>query len=80
MLIKEKIDFGQTRNIVIASVILVAGIGGLALGFGGFTGAYTISISATAVAMFLGIIMNLVLPKPKENNEIKGVDEVVIKE
>lgn len=80
MLIKEKIDFGQTRNIVIASVILVAGIGGLALGFGGFTGAYTISISATAVAMFLGIIMNLVLPKPKENNEIKEVDEVVIKE
>ena len=52
----------------------------MALGLGGFTVAYTITISATAVAMFLGIIMNLVLPKPKENNEIKEVDEVVIKE
>lgn len=65
MLVKEKVDFSVTRNIVIASVILVAGIGGLALGFGGVLGDYKITISATAVAMLLGIIMNLVLPKEK---------------
>ncbi|MDE7094849.1 MAG: hypothetical protein K2O23_00010, partial [Anaeroplasmataceae bacterium] len=67
MLVKERIDFGQTRNIVIASVILVAGIGGLSLGFGGVLGSNIITISATAVAMLLGIIMNLVLPKSKED-------------
>ncbi len=70
MLIKEKIDFGKTRNIVIASVILVAGIGGLALGFGGVAGGNIITISATAVAMFLGIIMNLILPKGTIEEEI----------
>jgi len=32
MLVQEKIDFSKTRNIVIASVILVVGIGGLAIG------------------------------------------------
>lgn len=64
MLIKEKVDFGKTRNIVIASVILVAGIGGLGLGFGGSLGNNVISISATAVAMILGIIFNTVLPNP----------------
>lgn len=69
MLLKEKVDFGQTRNIIIASVILVAGIGGFALGFGGFAGNHIITISATAVAMILGIIMNLVLPKEKKNEE-----------
>ncbi|MDE6584013.1 MAG: hypothetical protein K2K15_01300, partial [Anaeroplasmataceae bacterium] len=71
MLVKERIDFGETRNIVIASVILVAGIGGLSLGFGGVLGNNIISISATAVAMLLGIVMNLVLPKPK-----KGIEAV----
>lgn len=75
MLVKEKVDFGQTRNIVIASVILVAGIGGLALGFGGVLGSNVITISATAVAMLLGIIMNLVLPKPQnEQDESKQLD------
>ena len=42
-------------------VILVAGIGGLVLGFGGTTASYKVSISATAVAMILGIVMNLIL-------------------
>ncbi|MGM9969389.1 MAG: uracil-xanthine permease family protein [Anaeroplasma sp.] len=61
LLIKEKVDFSVTKNIIVASVILVAGIGGLVLGFGGYAGAYKISISSTAVAMILGIVLNLVL-------------------
>ncbi|MDE5566348.1 MAG: hypothetical protein K2I77_05120, partial [Anaeroplasmataceae bacterium] len=80
MLLKEKVDFGKTRNIVIASVILVAGIGGFALGFGGVLGNNIISISATAVAMILGIIMNLVLPKDKEEDTENHLAEEVAKE
>lgn len=71
MLIKEKVDFGKTRNIVIASVILVAGIGGLGLGFGGSLGNNIISISATAVAMILGIVFNAVLPNSDIEKEKK---------
>lgn len=59
MLIANRIDFGNTKNIFVASVILVAGIGGLQLTVGGMT------ITSTAVAMILGIILNLIL-KDKE--------------
>lgn len=62
MLIKEKVDFSITKNIVVASVIVVTGIGGLVLGFGGNAASYKISISGTAIAMILGIIFNLILP------------------
>lgn len=59
MLIANRIDFGNTKNIFVASVILVAGIGGLQITVGGMT------ITSTAVAMILGIILNLIL-KDKE--------------
>ena len=55
MLMKEHVDFNNTKNIFVASVILVAGIGGLFLQVG------PIKITATAVAMILGIILNLIL-------------------
>ena len=55
MLMKEQVDFNNTKNIFVASVILVAGIGGLFLQVG------PIKITATAVAMILGIVLNLIL-------------------
>ena len=61
MLVKEQVDFTKTKNIIVASIILVIGIGGLVLGFGGVKGANVISISGTAVAMIFGIVANLVL-------------------
>jgi len=59
MLIANRIDFGNTKNIFVASVILVAGIGGLKFSFGSMT------ITSTAVAMILGILLKLIL-KDKE--------------
>ena len=64
MLINEKIDMGKTKNIFVASTILVAGIGGLVFSFG--TGNATVSITSVSVAMILGIIMNLILREKKE--------------
>jgi uracil permease len=66
MIIKENVDFNVTKNIIVASVILVIGIGGLVLGFGGTSAGYIVSISGTAVAMILGIIINLVIKDHSE--------------
>lgn len=65
MIINEKVDFNETRNIFIASAILVAGIGGLTLKFGNPL-TPTIQITSTAVAMILGIILNLLLKEDKK--------------
>ena len=72
ILIKDKIDFSQSKNIIIASVILVVGIGGLALKFGPADDP-VIEITKIAVAMILGIILNLILrdKKKEETTENK---------
>ena len=64
----EKVDFNKSKNIMIASVILVAGIGGLTLKFGDPTNP-TIQITSVAVAMILGIVLNLTL---REKNTAKA--------
>ena len=62
MLIQEKIDFGNTKNIFIASVILVTGIGGLCINIG------PICITSIAVSMLLGILLNSILINKKDKN------------
>ena len=64
MLINEKVDFGKTRNIFIAAAILVAGIGGLTIKF--TVAGEMVQITSTAVAMVLGIVLNLILKEKKE--------------
>jgi uracil permease len=57
MLVDSKIDFGNNRNLVISSVILIVGVGGAFIkvteGF---------QIQGMALAAILGIILNLILP------------------
>ena len=57
MLVESKVDFGNNRNMVIASVILVVGIGGAALRFN-----ESFAIEGMALAAIIGVILNLVLP------------------
>ena len=61
----QKVDLEANRNLFVVSVILIAGIGGLALTFG------KVTITNVAVALILGILTNLMLNKaPKtEQNE-----------
>lgn len=68
LIIREKVDFMSTRNIFIMSSILVAGIGGLTLKFGNPVNP-TITITSIAVAMLLGILLNLILRDKKEVKE-----------
>lgn len=60
ILVDSKVDFDDKRNLLIASVILVSGIGGLTLNVVG------ISISGVAFSTILGIFMHLILPKTIE--------------
>jgi uracil permease len=65
MLIADRIDFGNTKNIFVASVILVSGIGGLVFKFGGSVASPMVEITSIAVSMLLGIGMNLILKDKK---------------
>ncbi len=67
MLINEQIDMSKTKNIFVASVILVAGIGGLIISF--VIKNTTVTITSTAVSMLLGILMNVMLRDPKPAQE-----------
>ena len=64
MLINEQVDFTKSRNIFIAAAILVAGIGGLSIKF--TIAGQLVQVTSTAVAMILGIILNIVLKEKKE--------------
>ena len=56
MLIDNKVDFGKNRNLAIASVILVLGIGGA------FIHVWNIQLQGMAFAAIAGVLLNLVLP------------------
>ena len=58
-LVKNKIDMGDTRNLVIASLILTTGIGGAEMTFG------SITIGGIGLAALVGVILNLIIPKKK---------------
>ncbi len=59
----QKVDLEQNRNLFVASVILIAGIGGLTLNFG------QVTITAIATALILGILANLLLSKKAPETE-----------
>ena len=65
MLVDNNIDFGDKRNLVISSIILVIGIGGAKLHF-----TDTFEIEGMALAAIVGVILNLVLPgKPQASED-----------
>ena len=58
-LVKNQVDLGNTRNLVIASLILTLGIGGAELTFGSFT------IGGIGLAALAGVILNFIIPHSK---------------
>lgn len=57
ILVDDKVDFGEKRNMLITSVILVIGIGGAYLQLGNF------QLTSVALSTIIGMILNWVLPK-----------------
>lgn len=62
-LVRNKVDFSDTRNIIIASVVLTTGIGGAVLSVGSF------SLTGIGLSAVIGIILNLILPQTKTVSE-----------
>jgi len=56
----QKVDLGQNKNLFVVASILIPGIGGMAMNVG------HVYISNIACALILGIIVNLLLSKAKE--------------
>ena len=69
MLVESNVDFAQNRNLVIASVILVIGIGNLVFNLKGL--GINLQIEGMALAALAGIILNLILPQPKSAADSK---------
>ncbi len=60
MMVDDRTDFSKKRNLIIASVILVIGIGGAKLHIG------TMEVGEMSLAAYVGVLLNLVLPKDRE--------------
>lgn len=58
VMVDGKVNLGHQRNLIIASVILIIGIGDMDIHFGAIT------IGGMALAAIIGIILNLILPNP----------------
>ncbi len=67
-LIEGKVDLGNKRNLLIASTILVIGIGGAELKFaGGF------AVSSMALSALIGVLLNAVLPGREAAGDVETV-------
>jgi len=64
MLVDSKIDFGNKRNLVISSVILVVGIGGAVIKV-----SESLQIQGMALAAICGVLLNLILPGRETAND-----------
>ncbi|AQQ53784.1 solute carrier family 23 protein [Planococcus lenghuensis] len=65
MLVDSNIDFGDQRNLIISSVVLVIGIGGAALEF-----TESFRVEGMALAAMIGALLNLILPGRPDYEEL----------
>lgn len=63
ILIQNKVDFGNTKNVIVASSMLVLGLGGAAISV--VTKNINISISGMSLAALVGILLNLLIKEEK---------------
>lgn len=61
ILIDAQVDFNKQRNLIIASAMLVIGLGGAVFPLG-----VSATLSGTALAAIVGVILNLLLPDRKQ--------------
>lgn len=64
-MLDNKVDLGSSRNMIIAAVILVIGIGGAVVSFGA-----SYQLKGIGLSAIIGIILNAVLPVPKEDTTV----------
>ena len=57
----QQVNLGASKNLFVAAVILITGIGGLSVSFG------QVTLTSIACALILGIITNVIVAKGKED-------------
>ena len=57
----QQVNLGASKNLFVAAVILIAGIGGLSVSFG------KVTLTSIACALILGILTNVLLSKAQED-------------
>ena len=70
----QKVDLGDNRNLFVVSTILIAGIGGFVLNIG------KVTLTAVAVALILGIIVNLICKLKKDEKEEDSLTKETVEE
>ena len=63
ILIQNQVDFGKTKNVIVAASMLVLGLGGAAISI--VTKNVNVSISGMSLAAVIGILLNLFIPEEK---------------
>lgn len=64
-IVENNLDFTKSRNLIIASTIMVIGLGGATIGL-----SETLQIEGLALSAIIGIILNQVLPNEKSSDTI----------
>jgi len=65
-LIKARVEMTGAKNLVIASTVLIIGIGNLIISFG------SIEFGGIGLAGLVGVILNILLPERKDENKEQG--------
>lgn len=63
ILIENKVDFSNTKNVIVAASMLVLGLGGAAISI--VSGDLSVTISGMSLAAIIGVLFNLVIPEEK---------------
>ncbi|MCI8277486.1 MAG: uracil-xanthine permease [Clostridia bacterium] len=74
VLIKNQVDFENTKNVIVASSMLVLGLGGAAISI--VSGDLSVTISGMSLAAIVGILINLFLPVEKDENSKENKEKV----
>lgn len=75
----KDVDLGNSKNLFVVSAILVSGIGGLSIKFGDPLNP-TIQITAIAVALILGILVNVLVKEKKLDDQDAEIIDAAVEE
>ena len=82
-IVENKVDFGKTRNVIVAAIILVLSIGVTYSANGSISipcGDFAIVLTGLAVGSLAGIVLNALLPGKDYQMTGKGLKDVPEKE
>lgn len=77
VLVQNQIDFGKSKNVVVASTMLVLGLGGATISI--VSGDLSVTISGMSLAAIAGILLNLLLPNEKDVDKAETIQNENIK-